>query len=89
MREPVFCQSCGMPIDDPALRGTEADGALSRHYCKYCYENGAFTGDMTMEEMIGFCAPFMVQSNPDMTEEQAKEQMREIFPLLFRWKGKT
>ena len=82
-----FCQSCGMPLTDPALRGAEADGSPSPHYCKYCYDKGKFAGEMTMEEMIDFCAPMMAQSNPGMTEEDAKEQMRKFFPLLLRWKG--
>lgn len=82
----TFCQSCGMPLTDPTQRGAEKDGTPSPHYCKYCYQDGAFTGEMTMEEMIAFCAPMMAQSNPDMTEEQAKEQMRKFFPLLLRWK---
>ena len=74
-----FCQSCGMPLSD-ALLGTEADGAPSPHYCKYCYQNGAFTCAMTMEEMIEFCTPMMVQANPVLTPEQAKTQMRQFFP---------
>lgn len=82
-----FCQSCGMPLTDPALRGAEADGSPSPHYCKYCYDKGKFAGEMTMEQMIDFCAPMMAQSNPGMTEEDAKEQMRKFFPLLLRWKG--
>lgn len=63
----TFCQSCGMPIDDPALRGTERGGTPSEHYCKYCYQEGAFTGEMTMEEMIDFCTPMMVRANPELT----------------------
>ena len=82
----TFCQSCAMPMDDPALRGTEADGSAGPHYCKYCYQNGALTGEMTMEEMIDFCAPIMVRENPAMTEEQAKAQMRRFFPMLLRWR---
>lgn len=87
--EPInqsFCQSCGMPISDPTILGTEADGAPSQHYCKYCYENGTFTAPMSMEEMIAFCAPLMAQNNPGMTEEQAKAQMRGFFPMLLRWR---
>ena len=83
-----FCQSCGMPLEDPALLGTEANGTPSEHYCKYCYQNGAFTADMTMEEMIAFCAPIMVKEHPDMTQEQAASQMRQYFPQLLRWKEK-
>lgn len=81
-----FCQSCGMPLYDPSIIGSEADGAPSEHYCKYCYDKGAFTSTMSMEEMIAFCAPMMSQENPGMTEEQASEQMRKFFPMLLRWK---
>ncbi len=86
MNERPFCQSCAMPLSDD-LRGTEADGSPSPHYCKYCYDKGKFTQDMTMEEMIAFCAPHMAKANPGMTEEQAGEQMGKFFPLLLRWKG--
>ena len=79
-----FCQSCGMPMS-AAQPGTEQDGSHSPHYCQYCYQNGAFTNNMTMEEMIDFCAPLMAQGNPGMTEDQAKAQMRQFFPLLLRW----
>ena len=80
-----FCQSCSMPLTDD-LRGSEADGSKSKHYCKYCYNEGKFTGEMTMEEMIDFCAPLMSKVNPGMTEADAKEQMKTFFPQLLRWK---
>lgn len=85
--EQKFCQSCSMPLTAPEEYGTEKDGAPSPHYCKYCYQNGEFTGEMTMEEMIEFCTPMMVQANPGMTAQQAQEQMHKFFPMLLRWKG--
>lgn len=82
----VFCQSCAMPIDDPSLHGTEADGTLSPHYCKYCYQNGAFTGDMTMEQMIDFCVPIMVKAHQELSADQARDRMVQVFPQLLRWR---
>ena len=58
MNEMTFCQSCAMPLTEET-KGTEADGSLSPHYCKYCYDKGKFLQNMTMEEMIDFCAPHM------------------------------
>ena len=29
----MFCQSCGMPLTDPDLLATEADGAKNADYC--------------------------------------------------------
>ena len=46
-----FCQSCGMPLTDEIL-GTNADGTNNEDYCIYCYKDGGFTQDMTMEQMI-------------------------------------
>lgn len=82
-----ICQSCGMPMARPADRGTEADGTQSCTYCTYCYQNGAFTYDATMEEQIEHnlnCAPELYTDR-----ERAREQMREYFPTLTRWKGET
>lgn len=50
------CQSCGMPMKkDPQGGGTNADGTKSTMYCSYCYQNGVFTRNCTMEEMREFC----------------------------------
>ena len=86
MEDMKFCQSCGMPLTKTEDFGTEKDGKLSEDYCVYCYKDGAFTADCTMEEMIEICVPPMVQSNQGMTPEQAREMMRQFFPHLKRWK---
>ena len=83
-----YCQSCGMPMNnDENLFGHESDGSLNGDYCKYCYDNGTFTGECTMEQMIDTCLPFMLEANPGMTKEQALSMMREFFPQLRRWKA--
>ncbi len=82
-----FCQSCGMPLGETdKLYGTNADGSKHKEYCRYCFENGAFTFQGTMEEMIELCVPNMVAANPTMTEEEARAGMLEWFPALKRWK---
>lgn len=85
-----FCQSCGMPLTDNIF-GTEADGTANEDYCIYCYKEGMFTQDMTMEQMIDHCARFTDEINrnsgQNLTVEQMKEQMRIFFPRLKRWSG--
>lgn len=82
-----YCECCGMPMGGTdELYGTNADGRKSKDYCKYCYENGAFTSDCTMDEMIEFCVPHMVEGNTGMTQETARNMMKEFFPTLKRWK---
>ena len=83
MSEMKFCQSCAMPLEKPEDYGTEKDGAPSADYCCYCYTNGAFTSEQTMEEAIESCVPFV----KDMFggEDNAREHMRKLFPTLKRW----
>ncbi|NLI53306.1 MAG: transcriptional regulator [Clostridiales bacterium] len=82
------CQSCGMPLGPTdEFLGTQQDGAKSEDYCKYCYENGAFTAECTMREMIDFCVQPMLDNVPGMTEESARAMMNEQFPKLKRWRA--
>lgn len=85
-----FCQSCGMPLMKAADHGTEPDGTMSADYCCYCYKDGSFLQDCTMEEMIEHCAQFVDEVNKQMskpmTRDEYKEMMRGFFPMLKRWK---
>ncbi|WP_328797885.1 zinc ribbon domain-containing protein [Heyndrickxia oleronia] len=38
----VFCQSCGMPMKESSVFGTELTGEKNKEFCLYCYENGEF-----------------------------------------------
>ena len=83
-----FCQSCGMPLTDEVL-GTNADGSKNEDYCIYCYADGKFLQDCTMDEMIEHCAQFVDEVNKNLpqpiTREQYIEQMKQYFPHLKRW----
>ena len=84
-----FCGCCGMPMGTTdEMYGSNADGSKSQDYCKYCFENGAFTSDCTMDEMIEFCIPHMVAANPAMAEDEARTMMKSFFPTLKRWQTK-
>ena len=91
-KEMHFCQSCGMPLTDEIL-GTNVDGSKSEEYCIYCYKDGAFTGDFTMEEMIDFCSQFVEQYNKDsgqnLTQDEYRAMLRQYYPNLKRWSTPT
>ena len=76
--EQKFCQSCGMPLTNEIL-GTNTDGTLNEDYCIYCYKDGKFAQDMTMEQMIDHCAQFTdeinKQSGQNLTQEQANSSL--------------
>lgn len=82
-----ICQSCGMPITDNSQLATNLDGSVNDDYCKYCYKDGKFIDDVTMEEYIDMCAQFGAQAN--MTNEEMRAFCQKLFPTLKRWKDKT
>lgn len=85
--EMKFCQSCSMPMDTMDVKGTNSDGSTNEDYCHYCYKDGGFTKEETMDEMIESCIPFVSKGEPWSDEETARKAMKEIFPKLKRWKA--
>ncbi len=63
MKKNKFCQSCGMPMDkDPKKGGTNKDGSVNEKYCSYCFCDGEFTFNGTVEEFRDFCRKQMQDS---------------------------
>ena len=87
---PQFCQSCGMPLMRDEDCGLNADGSINFDYCRYCYANGKFLQEVTMDQMIDHCAQFVDEVNKhmpqSMTVEEYKQMMRGFFPMLKRWR---
>jgi len=90
--EPSYCQSCGMPLYTLENHGTDKNGSRVEDYCQYCYKEGQFTSDCTMEEMIQLCSKYVKEwnnySDRTYTKEEAVAQMHRQFPLLKRWASK-
>ena len=74
-----------MPLKSEELYGTNADGSKNEDYCIYCFKDGEFTSDMTMEDMMDFCIGKMLECHPDMEKDEATSIMTEAFPKLKRW----
>lgn len=89
MSEMIFCQSCGMPMQTADQFGTNKDGSANQDYCCYCYKDGAFVQDCTMEGMIEHCVKYLDEFNgacdTKYSKEEAVAQMKEFFPHLKRW----
>lgn len=85
---PHLCQSCGMPLTDDCL-GTNADGSKNEDYCVYCLLDGAFTADVTIEEMAHFCAMYVEEYNKhtgqSLTCCEYEQQLLQFLPTLKRW----
>lgn len=83
--ENLICQSCGMPMESKEIHGTNNDGSNNEEYCIYCYQKGNFTSpNVTMEEEIEICVPFMKQTG--MPEVEARRLLQETLPNLKRWR---
>ena len=80
-----------MPLESEGQKGTNKDGSLSADYCIYCYADGAFTMEMTLEEMVQtnilYLDEWIKNTGVNMTEEEAAIQLRQYLPTLKRWKS--
>ena len=79
-----ICQSCAMPMDDEKLFGTNKDGSKNFDYCIYCYKDGEFIDNVSMEEYIEMMIPFSDQAH--MTPDEMRAFCEKVFPTLKRWK---
>lgn len=79
---PLYCQCCGMPLEDGIL-GRDRDGSLNENYCQWCYADGTYTYS-DMDSLIEVCVPHMVGEG--FAEEQARAFMKEKLPELDYWK---
>ena len=74
-----YCQSCGMMFTAPDQHGHEADGTEVEDFCRWCYDDGAYTYETTMEDMIEDCAP-------RMAVDESASLLGAVLPTLKRWK---
>lgn len=84
MENTKVCQSCGMYLSNESFFGNNSDGSKNDKYCKYCFPNGNFSKDETLDEMVESCIPFRIKNYPD--EKTARENIKKDLSLLERWK---
>jgi hypothetical protein len=89
--ETKICQSCGMTMKTAEEFGTNGDGSKNQDYCVYCFKDGNFTSDLTLDEMIAHNVQYLDLYNQDaevkVTKEQAVEQLKQYLPTLKRWRN--
>lgn len=86
-----LCQSCGMVLEHDSDKGTEQDRSKSEEFCAFCYQQGKFTQDITMEEIIELNLQALDEWNKaaglQLTEQEARIQLRQFLPTLKRWRA--
>ena len=75
-----------MPLEKPEDFGSSDAGYRVNDYCRFCYQDGAFTEpDVTLEQMIDRCARIMTKQGVRSPEE-ARTLLTEVMPRLKRWR---
>ncbi|MGF6375937.1 hypothetical protein M2140_001007 [Clostridiales Family XIII bacterium PM5-7] len=83
MNQNLICQSCSMPIKEESHIGTNLDGSRNQDYCVFCYKDGAFLQDVSMEEFIENSLQFSAEVG--MSREEMREYCKATLPKLKRW----
>ena len=82
-----YCQSCGMMFTAPNQFAHEADGTERQDYCKWCYDQGEYLENVTMDEMIEECAPRMAEAM-GWTLDESASLLGAVLPTLDRWRSR-
>ena len=78
----LFCQCCGMPLDDSII-SHEADGSRNEDYCKWCYADGEYMYS-NMDDLIEICVKNMISA--EHSESEVREYLKSTLPQLDYWK---
>ncbi|MFH1500760.1 MAG: zinc ribbon domain-containing protein [archaeon] len=80
-----ICQSCGMPMKETEDFGSEEDGSKGEEYCRYCYQQGKFTSEISKDEWIERMIKLAVEKM-GMKQDEARKMAEHVIPGLKRWK---
>lgn len=78
----LFCQCCGMPLEDENL-SREPDGSINEDYCKWCYVDGQFSYQ-DLDQLINFMVGHV--PGPDLPPEELRAFWRRQLSQLEHWK---
>ncbi|WP_029905934.1 GyrI-like domain-containing protein [Prevotella sp. 10(H)] len=88
-----YCQSCGMPLNNPDWLGTNNDSSKSDEYCYYCLKDGEYIVDVSMDEMIDIWIKYSDEFNnyakSELSKKEIGELLRKRLPKLKRWRRKS
>jgi hypothetical protein len=85
MSEKKICQSCGAVMKSAGEYGTNEDGSKNSDYCCYCYKDGRFIYEGSMENFVKLLVKVAKDKGQD--EKKAREEALKLLPTLKRWKG--
>ncbi len=81
----LFCQCCGMPLQEDGVVSREPDGSFNEDYCKWCYADGAFayrSKDSLLDYLVGH------MPNPEgKTDGERRRQYDAMLSQLRHWQS--
>ena len=81
----LFCQCCGMPLNEDGSISREPDGTFNEDYCRWCYADGRFVYE-SKDALIDFLLQHM--PNPEnLPEDTRRMQMDGWLSQLKYWKA--
>lgn len=79
----LFCQCCGMPLEDSII-SKESNGELNEEYCKWCYSGGQFAYP-SKEALLDYLVEHM--PNPDNPQNEERRTQFDLYlSQLKHWK---
>ncbi len=79
----LFCQCCGMPLEDACI-SREEDGSFNEDYCKWCYDKGEFAYT-SLEGLLDYLAAHV--PCPGKSPEEARAAFRQELLKLKHWES--
>jgi len=73
------------PEKDLGIFRLAQDGCTAELIWGFC-DGGSFTSECTLSQMIDMCIPFEIECGDCKTEEEARNKLKAMLPLLKRWK---
>ena len=81
----LYCQCCGMPLDEDGMISREPDGFFNEEYCKWCYADGKFVYQ-SKAALLNFLIEHM--PNPEgLPVEDRRSQYDAWLSELAHWKA--
>ena len=82
-----ICQSCAISLNEEKYFGANADGSKNEDYCIFCFNEGKFTYEITMNEMIEKGMDFLKRFGG--LDSKNTDGIREILNVMYsglkRW----
>ncbi len=82
-----ICQSCAMSLTEEKYYGTNNDSSKNEDYCIFCFKDGDFTYEITMNEMVDKGIDFLKRFGGlnDKNTEGIREMLNIMYSRLKRW----